>query len=81
MLDVKQKARLSWHCRRGMLELDLFLQNFMQHQVDHLSDAQIETFDLLLSHTDPELLAWFMGHEDPADKGLYELVALIRAMH
>lgn len=78
MLDTKEKARLSWQCRRGMLELDLFLQKFLEHQVDGLSREQIKSFELLLSYTDPTLFAWFMGHEAPEEIELKELVALIR---
>lgn len=78
MLGVREKARLSWHCRRGMLELDLILQRFLETGVDKLTEQELKTFDLLLSNTDPELFAWFMGHEAPQDKELAAIVAIIR---
>jgi antitoxin CptB len=78
MLDVREKARLTWHCRRGMLELDLILQRFLQNGVDQLTEKQIKSFDLLLSNIDPELFAWFMGYEEPIDKELTEIVTIIR---
>lgn len=81
MLSPQEKARLEWHCRRGMLELDLILQRFLEKGLEHLSDEQISVFDSLLSHTDPELFAWLMGHEDPQDKGLAEIVTFIRNNH
>ena len=77
MLDVKEKARFSWHCRRGMLELDLILQRFLENKIDTLSREQIKAFDSLLSSTDPELFAWFMGHEEPQDPKLKEIVTII----
>lgn len=80
MLDARDKARLSWHCRRGMLELDLILQKFMEKRIDNLSDHEIKSFDSLLSNTDPELLAWLMGHEEPLNEELKEIVAVIRAV-
>jgi antitoxin CptB len=78
MLDARDKARFSWHCRRGMLELDLIFQAFLERGIEKLSSAQIKTFDALLSNTDPQLYAWLMGHEEPQDKELFEIVTLIR---
>lgn len=78
MLDAHEKARLTWHCRRGMLELDLILQRFLKQGLEQLSAKELNTFDALLSCTDPELFAWFMGHEEPENKELKEIVAIIR---
>ena len=78
MLDAREKARLSWHCRRGMLELDLILQDFLQKKLDQLTIEELELFDSLLSCTDPELFAWLMGHEEPQDTELQSIVRLIR---
>lgn len=78
MLDAREKARLSWHCRRGMLELDLILQGFLERGLDKLSDHEVKQFDSLLSNTDPELFAWLMGHEEPQDKEISKIVTIIR---
>ena len=78
MLNDRDKARLSWHCRRGMLELDIILQDVLESQIDTFSDNELKLFDLLLSNTDPDLFAWFMGHQEPQDKELRELVDIIR---
>lgn len=78
MISDKEKARLTWHCRRGMLELDLILHHFLQHGLDQLNPEQLKTFDLLLGCTDPELFSWLMGHSSPKDEQLNELVHLIK---
>lgn len=78
MLDIREKARLTWHCRRGMLELDLILQSFLEKRLDQLTEKEIKAFDSLLSNTDPELFAWLMGHEAPQDKELSDIVTIIR---
>lgn len=78
MLDAREKARLTWHCRRGMLELDLILQRFLEKHLDQLSEHELERFDALLSCTDPELFAWLMGHQEPELTEFKEIVALIR---
>ena len=81
MLNSQEKSRLAWHCRRGMLELDLILQDFLKNKLETLTDEQISSFDLLLNCTDPELFAWFMGYEHPEDKQFHEIIALIRNHH
>ncbi|KTD35547.1 Antitoxin CptB [Legionella moravica] len=78
MLDSRERARITWHCRRGMLELDLILQRFLEHGLDLLSEHELKLFDRLLSCTDPELFSWLMGHTDPQDTELNEIVTIIR---
>ncbi len=78
MLTTQERARLSWHCRRGMLELDLILHRFLEKGLDLLNQQQIVQFNALLEYTDPELFAWLMGHEEPHDKDLAEIVYFIR---
>lgn len=81
MLDAREKARLAWHCRRGMLELDLILQRFLEQGLDKLSADELNAFDSLLSCTDPELYAWLMGQMDPEDNELKAIVTIIRNQH
>lgn len=78
MLDAQEKAKLSWRCRRGMLELDLIFQSFLQKGLDTLNEQQVDAFRFLLTSTDPELYAWLMGHEEPHNEELRDIVALIR---
>ncbi len=78
MLDAREKARLAWHCRRGMLELDLILQRFLENGLEKLSSQELKDFDSLLTCTDPELFSWLMGHGEPENKELKELVAIIQ---
>lgn len=71
------KARLKWACRRGMLELDVLFMPFVDEAYDHLSDKDKSIFERLLEEQDPELFAWFMGHETCEDKELNYMVQLI----
>ncbi|ANN95604.1 hypothetical protein A9P84_07725 [Legionella pneumophila] len=77
MVDNREKSRLLWKCRRGMLELDLLLQKFIANEIDRLTENQLKAFDNLLTHNDPSLYAWLMGHEEP-EKELLEIVSFIR---
>lgn len=78
MLSPEKKAKLIWQCRRGMLELDLIFQRFIEQHMDTLTDSQIQSFERLLMAQDPDLYAWVMGYETPVDKELREIVAFIQ---
>ena len=78
MLTPQRKAKLTWHCRRGMLELDLILQRVLLHQLDKFTNTQIESFEQLLMAQDPDLYAWLMGYEEPVEKEMKDIVAFIQ---
>lgn len=71
------KPRLRWACRRGMLELDVLLMPFVDEAYDNLPEKEKLTFERLLECQDPELFAWFMGHEVCEDKEINALVQFI----
>ncbi|WED44657.1 succinate dehydrogenase assembly factor 2 [Legionella cardiaca] len=77
-MNPSRKAKLIWHCRRGMLELDLILNRFANNHLDNITEEQIEQFDKLLTCIDPELYSWLMGYEQPTDKDLVEIVEFIK---
>ncbi len=71
------KARLKWACRRGMLELDVLFMSFVDEAYDDLSVKDQFTFERLLTCQDPELFAWFRGHEICEDTELNAMVQFI----
>jgi len=77
MFEAKRLARLKWACRRGMLELDVLLLPFVEQAFDDITEQQQVIFERLLTCDDPDLFAWFMGHQicpDPEFKAMVELV-------
>ncbi len=76
-IEKVNKARLKWACRRGMLELDVLFIPFVDEAYDDLSVKDQFTFERLLTCQDPELFAWFMGHEICEDKELNAMVQFI----
>ena len=70
--------RLRWSCRRGLLELDLVLQRFLNEEYSSLGAEQRETFKRLLGLQDNELLDLAMGRTDTSDEKFGELVNLMR---
>jgi antitoxin CptB len=65
-VDVSENLehkRLMWHCRRGMLELDVLLLPFCREVYPSLSDEDKAKFVDLIECEDPDLFAWFMQHQ------------------
>lgn len=70
--------RLRWACRRGMLELDVLLGNFLQNVYLNLSPKDQVLFAQLLDCNDQELFMWLMGKESSNDPNLQKIVDKIR---
>lgn len=54
MIDELYK-KLKFKARRGMLELDLVLNNYLADNYNNMSDLFKKQFDQLMDLTDPEL--------------------------
>ncbi len=78
-ISSSEKSRLRWQCRRGMLELDLFLLNYFDDCFDELTSTQQQTFAQLLKATDDQLFNWCLGREVPNDQAQADLIERIRA--
>jgi len=74
---IDNKPRLRWACRRGMLELDVLFMPFVEEAYEQLSEKDKVIFERLLECQDPELFAWFMGHEECEDQELNYMVKTI----
>ena len=93
-MDINNKARIHWACRRGMRELDISIMPFFEYEYDTLSDADKQLFIRLLENSlsdddkrlfvrllesdDPDLFNWLMNHGKPADAELQRMVTLIQ---
>lgn len=74
---LRDKRRLRWACRRGMLELDVLFLPFVEEAYDELTDEQQAVFRRLITCDDPDLFAWFMGHQSCPDPEMAEMVRLM----
>jgi antitoxin CptB len=70
--------RTRWHCRRGLLELDLVLGRFMDRHYPDLEFAQRHLLDELLELQDNDLWEVVAGRAEPARGDFAQLVALLR---
>ncbi|MFQ3235426.1 MAG: antitoxin CptB [Paraglaciecola sp.] len=74
MFTKQRYARLKWACRRGMLELDVLFMPFVDEGFNDLSEDDKEIFERLLTSDDPDLYAWFMGHQACEDNDFKRLI-------
>lgn len=78
MTSSATKAKIKWHCRRGMLELDLMLDRFVTAHLDTLTEPQVQVFEQLLEYPDPDIYSWLLGNDAPIEQELIDLVSIIR---
>ena len=75
------KNRLLWASRRGMLELDLILQPFVENTYDSLCEDDQLRFEALLEREDQQLFVWLMKRELPTDPDTQRIVQIIHDQH
>ena len=57
--------RTRWRCRRGLLELDLILNRFLETHYARLDAVQRRQFNDILEEADNDLLDLAMGRREP----------------
>lgn len=70
--------RVRWHCRRGLLELDIILTRFLESGYSRLSEAQRIVFSGLLEYADNDLWDFVSGRNASADAAEEEVLNLLR---
>ena len=73
-----KKSRLLWQCRRGIKEMDIIFQDFINHSYDQLTDDEKNAFSRLLDEQDLDILNWIMGKDKPNDNELVNIINIIR---
>ena len=77
MLDTAGRHRLKWKCRRGLLELDLVLERFLENKVASLDGESLALLDELLDYQDNDLWDIVNGRSEdfaPRHKALVEVL-------
>ena len=70
--------RTRWRCRRGLLELDLLLEAFLERGYGRLDARQRRLFNELLDQPDNDLLDLALGRSEPEPR-YQAVVGLLRA--
>lgn len=75
---MKEFERARWRCRRGLLELDIVLQRFMDQHYAQLDQQELERFERLLSLPDNDLWDLISERKTPADHSVQTVLELLQ---
>lgn len=78
MSGVARYSRLRWLCRRGMKELDVLLEAFLEKHHDALVQGAYPELEDLLASEDDLLWDWLQLRKPAPKREWSSLVALIR---
>ncbi len=74
---MSEESALRWQCRRGMRELDILLERYLERKHITSSEAEKVLFRQFLNLSDPQLAAYLLRGEKSAEKATQSLVEQI----
>lgn len=74
-------AELKWRCRRGMLELDILLNAYLDKNYTLMTPEQGTLFNQILDYPDQVLFDLLLGNMQSNDKSVSGLVAQIQRIN
>ena len=77
MTPEEQKRRFAWQCRRGLLEVDVVVNGYLDEHFLNDTAENRERFGRLLACPDPDLFEWFTGRSLPDDPDMAAYVTHI----
>ncbi len=75
---MKELERARWRCRRGLLELDIVLQRFIDKYYTQLSEIELQQFTTLLDLPDNDLWDMIATRKEPEDGSLLSVLRLLQ---
>ena len=75
---MNHQARMRWRCRRGMLELDIILQRFIDNHYEQLDEYQLELLATLLSFPDHDLWNMIICPPEESDNQFRPVLKFLR---
>ena len=77
-MRTEELNRLRWQCRRGLLELDVLLERFLEKHADRLQGEHLSSFHSLLTLDDSALWDLIRSGSECSDARLAEVVQWLR---
>ena len=74
---MTELSKLRWRCRRGMKELDVLLEAYLERVYGEASEEEKRVFADLLNLEDPDLFRFLSGRETPKDPLVADVVRRI----
>jgi antitoxin CptB len=76
---IVDRGQVRWHCRRGMKELDVLLQRWLDRRYDAASSDERASFEAFLELPDPELARYLLRGEPVPARFRPLLAVMLRA--
>jgi len=77
-LEARERERLKWRSRRGLLELDLVFERFWAREPG-LDPEEARALERVLAMADNDLLDLVMGRAETKDPGIRAMLERLRA--
>ena len=77
---MRKLERARWRCRRGLLELDIVLQRFMDAYYVKLDEAELRQFEILLDLPDNDLWDMIALKKEAEDMRLKPVLHLLQTI-
>lgn len=75
-----EQRRIIYQARRGLKELDVFIDPYVRQRFLTASEDEQVTFAKLLTFEDPDLLDFFMNQQTPDDAKIAELINIMKQL-
>lgn len=75
---MTEYSELKWRCRRGMLELDILLNSYLDKNYNTMSQQQGDIFSEVLDYPDQVLFDLLLGNMQSSDARVSRLVSEIQ---
>ena len=76
--QLAEYSELKWRCRRGMLELDILLNSYLDKNYSTMSPQQGDVFSEVLDYPDQVLFDLLLGNMQSSDARVNRLVSEIQ---
>ena len=76
--QITEYSELKWRCRRGMLELDILLNSYLDKNYNTMSQQQGDIFSEVLDYPDQVLFDLLLGNMQSSDARVSRLVSEIQ---
>ena len=82
MSEMSELSKLKWHCRRGVKELDLVLNGYLEKYLSNkINEPTMQSaFSELLELEDPVLYAMLLGEIKPENEQQEQVLTRLRSL-
>lgn len=81
MISEAEWDRIRWNSRRGMREIDLMLDPFVEKYLPNMEESVVREYEYFLNCSDLELVRFLLRRQVPQDSRVLAMVNIILECH